>query len=298
MNAGTPGRVAVVAIAKDEDPFVPEWLAYHRLIGADHIFLYDDDPRQPLRDLTQAQRDFVTVVPWHGRSEALTGRNRQTKAYWHARCEFGADFAWLGYVDLDEFVVLRDRPDLRSFLSDFADADSVTLNWHVFGHSGYYDDPPGLVTAHLTRRMAKPSPHGKSFTRPSAIGGINSAHTCQLVRGSRHVDGNGRPYSPELYPGRSDRAHINHYQCRSFRRWMKRVERGCVTISSPETAPAEHRWRIEQEDCLRKFVETVALDKNEFVDTYMLRYRDDLTNAVAAASAGGFVHRPSACPAR
>src|SRR5262245_25609317 len=48
--ASSASSVCVVAILKDEDPFVEEWVAYHRLIGVDHFYLYDNDPRQPLRE--------------------------------------------------------------------------------------------------------------------------------------------------------------------------------------------------------------------------------------------------------
>ena len=53
--------VCVAAILKDEDSFVEEWVAYHRLLGVDHFYLYDNDPRQPLSDILALHRDYVTV---------------------------------------------------------------------------------------------------------------------------------------------------------------------------------------------------------------------------------------------
>jgi hypothetical protein len=38
--------VCLAAILKEEDSFVEEWVAYHRLLGVDHFYLYDNDPRQ------------------------------------------------------------------------------------------------------------------------------------------------------------------------------------------------------------------------------------------------------------
>ena len=37
-------KVAVVVIARDEKPFLDEWLVYHRRLGVDHFFVYDDEP--------------------------------------------------------------------------------------------------------------------------------------------------------------------------------------------------------------------------------------------------------------
>jgi hypothetical protein len=53
-------------------------------------------------------------------------------------------------------------------------------------------------------------------------------------------------------------------------------------MRADETPAPEQRWRVEYDECLRKFVETVALDKNEMVDTYMQRYRDELTAKLEA----------------
>ena len=53
--------VCLAAILKDEDPFVEEWVAYHRLLGVDHFYLYDNDPRQTLSEILALHRDYVTV---------------------------------------------------------------------------------------------------------------------------------------------------------------------------------------------------------------------------------------------
>jgi len=53
--------VCVGAILKDEDAFVEEWVAYHRILGVDHFYLYDNDPRQPLSEILARHRDYVTV---------------------------------------------------------------------------------------------------------------------------------------------------------------------------------------------------------------------------------------------
>ena len=45
---------------KDEERFLDEWLAYHRLIGVDHFFLYDHASEPPLRELVAPHREYVT----------------------------------------------------------------------------------------------------------------------------------------------------------------------------------------------------------------------------------------------
>jgi hypothetical protein len=191
------------------------------------------------------------------------------KAY--ANClEFArGKYGWIGFIDGDEFIALEKHENLKAFLADFEDYDSVALNWHVYGHNGYYEDPPGLVIELLTRRMKEPRALPKSLSRPDAIASIENAHVCNLKPSRKCVDANKRPYREELYPGKTQIAHINHYQCRSFTNWMRKPERG-EAGTFPEDSP--NAWRFTQQGCLRQFVSQIALNRNEHVDTSMWRH--------------------------
>jgi hypothetical protein len=268
------GLICVVAIVKGEDPFIDEWIAYHRMIGVDHFFLYDNDPEGPLKHLLKGYADFVTVIDWPGEYEEIPGRNKQTKAYENSLHRI--KHKWVAFIDGDEFIVLRRHANLQEFIDEFEDVGAVLLTWHLFGHNGHYTNPKGLITASLTRRRSTPGRMTKSINKVKAISSIESAHLCNLKAGYTMVDANKRPYSADPYPGKTEVAHINHYMCRSFRNWMNRIERGEAAFSK-ENYPKEkdHRWRFEREWCLRKFVE-ITKDANELVDEYMLKYSEPI----------------------
>jgi hypothetical protein len=272
-------KICLVAILCDEEKFIDEWLVYHRLLGIDHFFLYDDDPSLSLAQFLKPHADQVTVIPWYNRHHSYAGRNRQTKAYLHAVKEFSHEFEWVTFIDGDEFIVLRRHNTIREFLADYEAFSSISLNWHVFGHNGYFDDPPGLITELLVRRKAAPSRHVKSITRTQAIADIQSAHFCKLKSG-RMGDANKRIFRDALYEGKTNIAHINHYQCRSFTRWMSRTKRGCVTIDPLNPASDDNQWRIDEQACLKQFVTTIALDKNELIDEYMKKYTGQILAAL------------------
>ena len=117
--------------------------------------------------------------------------------------------------------------------------------------------------------MKEPRAKTKSLSRINAIASIDSAHLPHLKMGCKLVDANKQPYRKDLYPGKTRVARINHYQCRSFTNWMQKPERGeaGTTALDPENA-----WRFSEEGCLRQFVSQIALDKNEYPDTSMLRH--------------------------
>jgi hypothetical protein len=260
--------ICLVAILKDEEPFLDEWLVYHKMIGIDHFFLYDDSPDLPLQQLLQPHAAYVTVIPWFYVHENLPGRNRQTKAYMNAVAEYGAGFEWMTFIDGDEFIELRKHDTINEFLAGFPNADSISLRWHAFGHNGYYNDPPGLITASLIRRKIEPHYNVKSITRSRAIVNIPNAHICELRSNEGWVDANNRAHENDIYDGISDVAHINHYQCRSFTRWLKRAKRGTVSINHM-TGPV---WLFDEDGCLQMFVMSMTLDKHEIIDTYMQKY--------------------------
>lgn len=275
------GGVTVAAILKGEDRFVEEWLVYHRLLGVEFFILYDNDPRLPLRSLTAAYAAWVDAIPWPDGQDLSGSRNRQTKAYMDAvaRCRT----EWIAFLDGDEFIVLRRHAALGPFLSDLGDADAILLTWHVFGHNGFYDDPPGLITAALNRRMSSPGRQTKTIARTAAIDRIETVHACTLKIGCHSVDANGRDFSPADYPGKTSVAHINHYMCRSFRTWMNRVDRG-DTHHTRQNYPrdANHRWRFEHDACLRKFVE-ISATCHEVQDDYLLKYQTSIEQEIARA---------------
>ena len=130
--------------------------------------------------------------------------------------------------------------------------------------------------------MQEPRAVTKSLSRPHAIASPG-VHLCRLKKSRSRVDANKKSYREELYPGKTRRAHINHYQCRSFTHWMGKVERGEVG-ALPED-PAQE-WRFSREGCMRHFVTNIACGKNEFVDTSALRYAEPVKLYLAALRNG------------
>jgi hypothetical protein len=273
--------VCIAAILKDEDRFVEEWVAYHRLLGVDHFYLYDNDPRLPLSRILERHADYVTVIEWpvEHEDDCFEGRTKQTKAYMHFLRNYGHGWRWVAFIDGDEFIALSEHPDIKDFLREFAEFDSIALNWHVFGHNGYFEDPPGLITECLTRRMKEPRCMVKSITKTESVSYVDSPHECELRPGSRRVDANKERYRPALYPGKTRVAHINHYQCRSFKNWMSHLSRG-----EAGTRPDDHgnAWRFTEEGRLRQFVTQIASDKNEYVDTSMVQWSDRIKGYLAS----------------
>lgn len=281
------GTVCIVAILRDERKFVDEWLAYHRLLGIDHFYLYVDEPGNALARHVAPHRHYTTVVPWYRRHKRLPGRNKQVKAYTHSLPEIRSRFDWACFLDLDEFIVLRQHADIKAYLDQFPVQASIVLFWRMFGDNGYFNDPRGLVTASLTRRKRQSGRQYKSLTRTDKIESIESAHQCRLTPGCRHFDANGEPFCPDAFAMDGDGeffpAYVNHYYCRSFRRWMDRPRRGATTDG--EDLESE-KWKSDPKECFRLFVKKVSTEFNERLDESLVTHEEAINDYLVELKAG------------
>ena len=48
---------SLCAIAKNEDHYIEEWLCFHRAVGVQHFFIYDNDSVKSLRELLDGRSD-------------------------------------------------------------------------------------------------------------------------------------------------------------------------------------------------------------------------------------------------
>ena len=53
-------RNAIVCIAKEEDHYIKEWIDYHKKLGFDHFFIYENDWASPIKI------DSITNIPFNG----------------------------------------------------------------------------------------------------------------------------------------------------------------------------------------------------------------------------------------
>ncbi len=230
-----------MAILRDEAAYVEEWLAHHLALGVQHAFLYDNDSTDDLRGvLRRAQaHGIVTLIDW-------PRRGRQFDAYLHAVRMFGPACAWTAFVDLDEFIVPHQDPDIPSMLARLDGADQVQLAVREFAFSGHRTPPDDLVTASYTTahrrvpRYAEPETvRVKCIARPAAILEAR-VHTCRTLHG-RTVDATGRPVpevsevvDPQVDPFAV--AQVNHYYTKSWSEWEQKRKRGSASgrITRPE----------------------------------------------------------------
>jgi hypothetical protein len=233
------GGVAIVAIVKDEERYIGEWLAFHMLVGASAFVIYDNGSSDRTVDILRGSKwaDRITIVPWRNFDRAIRIQNA---AYNHALANFGARYRWMAFIDVDEFIVPKRADDLNAALSDFGDIPALSLPWHMFGPSGHRTRPSGLVIeSYLERAEFPPRPdvvsllNFKTVVDPTKVR-VAKTHHVELIDGGE-VMWNDRKerfgYLERFDPrhASADAFQLNHYFTRSQEELRERLAKGRVS---------------------------------------------------------------------
>ena len=91
--------LAVVAILKNEGPYLKEWLDYHLLAGVDHFYLYDNESPDNQAEVAKpyVEAGLVTYIPFPGIA-------MQMPAYNDAINRFKFQARYMAFIDGDEFI--------------------------------------------------------------------------------------------------------------------------------------------------------------------------------------------------
>lgn len=239
--------VAIIAIFRNEAPYVLEWLAWHRLLGVQDFFIADNNSDDGTTDLLAAlaKAGLVTHIPYPG----TPGRPPQFDAYRDLMAAFGHRAEWFGFFDADEFI--RPLPEangqrLADWLSSQPrDTGAVFLNWACFGSSGRVDPGQGLVTERFLRRGLQdfdPNRHIKSFVRARAWRGVaGNPHAFPIAPRALQRNSAGTPVSYREIEHAFSNAVVwgafrqDHYCVKSRTEFIhKKVARGRSDTLKPE----------------------------------------------------------------
>lgn len=138
-------NLSVCAIFNNEAKYLKEWIEYHRMIGVDHFYLYDNNSRDRFRSILNPyiKRGIVTLIPWpdffethSGQSEWLWSLSTMTSAYEHAiRVQAIHETKWLTLLNITDFLVPLNEENLSQLLDRYEEYPGVILSTHYYDSS-------------------------------------------------------------------------------------------------------------------------------------------------------------------
>ena len=157
-------KVVLFCNARDEK-HIREWATHHLLIGFDTVIIFDHNSIIPISTYFGNFDKRVKIIkyptPPSQNSIKMTLMN---KAIIIAR-QMKAD--WFIYLDADEFIILHNTLlGIKDLLNRYYFANSLALNWLMFGSNNLKKNPDGLILDNYTKSNLMLNNQVKSFVRP------------------------------------------------------------------------------------------------------------------------------------
>jgi hypothetical protein len=224
-------------IVKDENSYLQEWLDYHILLGVDHFWIYDNGSATPIKTTLKSyiEAGWVTI-------HNISGKSVQLYAYDHCIQNHQSDSKWIGFIDADEFLVIKEDVDIKHILERYEEWAGLAISSLFFGSGGNTTRPSvGQLAGYPLRTPEKLSVNRlvKSIVQPDKVILPISPHSFLFKEGWYCVNESGLRVDAQQFPCHVDRIQVNHYYTRSEQEWADKLKRGRGDSGNPYT---DERW--------------------------------------------------------
>ncbi len=244
-------ELAIGAIFQDEAPYLKEWIEFHKLVGVQHFYLYNNCSTDHYLTILKPYIDSGEIELFEWPIQADSWENWiyevQPAAYVNCIKHAKGETKWLALIDIDEFLTPANGTQVPDILKDYEEFAGVCFNWKVFGDSWLFDLPPEklMIEALVMAAPIDRTTHlgVKSIVRPEYVKNCKHPHYVIYKEGfynvnsnkERNVDENGR--TDKVY---YDRLVVNHYWSRSGSYLYMKLKRYSLWVSHimPENWPA------------------------------------------------------------
>lgn len=151
MHGGNEIKLGVLAIFKNEETAIREWIQHYKWQGVDEIVMLDNNSTDGWRDKIKDLMDHVTVV--HAPKPHAQLANYEMHGV-PALKKLGVNV--VAILDLDEFMFGTDGKNLKEHVRDiFGDANTrpslISYWWMQFGSSGLKKQPESIRKSFIWR---------------------------------------------------------------------------------------------------------------------------------------------------
>jgi glycosyl transferase family 92 len=225
--------LSICAVYRNEAPYLREWIEFHRLVGVEHFYLYDNQSTDAhLEELAPyVEEGIITLHSW----EPVPPH--QPDVYNDFLSRHREDSRWVAFLDLDEFLFSPAGRSLPELLVEFEGWPGVGVNWAQFGRSGHVTKPRGLVIENYLMRVdSLRNRFTKQIVDPARVDHCHGAHHF-VFHSLLAVDENHYPiHGSHTKSASFSRLRVNHYVTKSD-------EEARTKLGRPEEWKHSLAWR-------------------------------------------------------
>lgn len=266
----------ICAVFKNESPYLQEWIEFHRLMGVDHFFLYDDASTDGYLDVLQPWIDQGVITLRS--SEGM----KQFDIYNHCLHNGARRCRWIAFIDLDEFLFSPEGTTLPVAMERYAGYPGVFVHWLLFGSNGHVQAPAGGVLENYTRTLGLSASiiddfdhrgngtrsdyvtgwarDGKSISDPRSVLEVGIHRPKRVTRKFPIDERFGPPLSKSKAGTEFSCEHlrINHYWSKSIEEFTAKIARGAISQADRRSHSLERS--LERERMLNQVEDRLILD--------------------------------------
>lgn len=226
-------ELAITAIVKNEVAYIKEWIEFHKLVGVEKFFIYDNESSDNLYEILQPYIKSGEVI-----YKLFPGKCAQCSAYQDSVKTNRNKVKYMAFIDIDEFITPVKYDTIPEFLNALENKagrriDAVGINWLMHGFNGKYEKPDGLVIENFKKcsRSTPENTHIKSIVNLRTVIAAHHPHFCLHKAGAKIVNAFAKDfYGPFSLP-LSDDIKINHYWSKSYKEYEQKINRGRATTT-------------------------------------------------------------------
>lgn len=130
-----PCKIAICCVFKNEAMWLREWIEFHRLMGVEHFYLYNNLSTDSYKKVLSAYIE-KGIVSLYDFPKFPFNSADQITAYNHALKLSKEKNKWLAIIDADEFITPLTHNNLKEYLNNHDATAAFYLKWQLFGTSG------------------------------------------------------------------------------------------------------------------------------------------------------------------
>jgi hypothetical protein len=216
--------LAACAVHKLEGKRLHEWIEYHRLVGFEHFFLFDNN------DVDDGSSAIVKRYVAEGIATSVRVKGKyqgsQMRIYeWLFRKN---PATWIAFIDIDEFILPISCDWIPDLLPKFERFAGLAMSWRCFGSGGHIAAPPFVTESliHASKPGWPNNRHVKCIIKPDRVARCTTPHDFETIPRQHVVNENFAPVIGPWMNFTDSKIVVNHYILRSVEDFKLKALRG------------------------------------------------------------------------
>lgn len=235
-------------LVKNGAKYLNEWLAYHYSIGIEHFYIINDMSCDDTKKVLEPWKKLGIVSVMDFKINAM-----QNEIYTYFSSKLINSTKWLGFLDLDEFLVIKNKENAVDWVNSFPTKTSaIEINWCCFGSSGLEKYENIFVTKRFKKysdENFEPNIQVKSILKLGEKFAFLNPHTV-FSKTLSIRNSNGELIKQDFFHRKPvlDKAWINHYFCLSKEEFAEKINLGRVDSKKSIRTWQDFEWH-DINDC-------------------------------------------------